>query len=75
MKSALMVTLIVGAMVIGGCAHSTKEVDESKAGPACTQRCSMSHSRCISEMNVMSSPLMSKCADAYDTCIRSCPAK
>jgi len=70
-----MATLIVGAMVIGGCAHSVKDIDESRVEPACAQRCSISYSKCTSEMNMMSSPLMSKCVDAYDACVGICPAK
>jgi hypothetical protein len=75
MRSVLMVTLIVGAMVIGGCAHSAKDIDESKVDPVCAQRCSISYSKCTSGMNMMSSPLMSKCNEAYDACMGSCPAK
>ncbi len=75
MRSVLMATLIMGTMAIGGCAHSTKDIDLSKVEPACAQRCSISHSRCASEMNMMSSPMMSKCNEAYDTCVGTCPAK
>jgi hypothetical protein len=75
MRSVLMATLIVGAVVIGGCAHNAKDIDGSKVDPACAQKCSISYSRCTSEMNMKSSPLMSKCGDAYDTCIGTCPAK
>ena len=75
MRSVLMATLIVGTMVIGGCAHSAKDIDVSKVDPACAQRCSISHSRCVSEMNMMSSPLLSKCGEAYEICVGTCPAK
>jgi hypothetical protein len=75
MRPVLIATLIVGAMVIGGCAHRAKDIDESKVDPACAQRCSISYSRCTSEMNMKSSPLISKCSDAYDTCVGTCPAK
>jgi len=75
MRSVLMVALIVGAMVIGGCAHSAKDIDENKVDSACAQRCSISYSKCTSGMNMKSSPLMSKCGDALDACMGSCPAK
>lgn len=76
MRSVLMATLlIVGTMVIGGCAHNAKEVDISKVDPACAQGCSISYSRCVSQMNVKSSPLMSKCGDAYEACVGTCPPK
>jgi hypothetical protein len=75
MKSIMLTSLIVGAMVIVGCAHGAKDIDESKIDSACAQRCSILHSRCVSEMNMMSSPMMSKCNEAYDGCMGSCPAK
>lgn len=75
MRKGLIAALLVGAMVIGGCAHSAKDIDESKVDADCAQRCSISYSKCTSGMNMKSSPLMSKCGDAYDACMGSCPAK
>jgi hypothetical protein len=75
MRSVLMTTLIAGTIIFGGCAQSAKDIVETRVDPACAQRCSILHSRCASEMNMMSSPMMSKCNDAYDSCMGACPSK
>jgi hypothetical protein len=69
----LFVVMVAGIML--GCAHSAKDIDVSKVEPACAQRCSISYSRCVSEMDMKSSPLMSKCGEAYEACVGTCPAK
>ena len=67
------VVMVAGIML--GCAHNAKDPDASKVETACAQKCSISYSRCVSQMNMKSSPLMSKCDEAYDACVGTCPAK
>lgn len=68
---------IVLVALLTGCAYSIKDVDTSKAEPACVRQCTSSYSACVSGGPSIGfkTETLRACGEAYSICISSCPSK
>lgn len=68
--------LLILIVVTGGCSYSIKEVDTSRSSPDCVRQCSSIYSSCVSGGNQVGfkTETLRACRDAYEICIKSCPA-
>lgn len=71
------VLCVLGAALVAGCAYSIKDVDASKAAPACVRECTGTYSACVAGGPSVGfkTELLRACGDAYGVCIATCPAK
>jgi hypothetical protein len=78
MALGLRAAILVGALaVLAGCAYSIKDIDVTKAEPACARQCTATYSGCVSAGNQIGSKweTLRACREAYAACIQTCPAK
>jgi len=68
---------VLVATLLAGCASSIKDVDASKAAPACVRECTATYSACVAGGPSVGfkTELLRACSDAYAICIANCPAK
>ncbi len=71
------VLYVLGAVLVSGCAYSIKDVDVSKAAPACVRECTAPYSACVSGGPSVGfkTETLRACSDAYAVCIANCPVK
>ena len=69
--------VIAAAALLPSCAYSIKNIDVSKAEPACARQCTIVYSDCVSRGNQVGfkTETLRACRDAYGACIATCPAK
>lgn len=68
---------LAGLFLVTGCAYSIKEIDISKAAPACVRECTGNYSACVTGGPVIGAKTetLRACQEAYSVCIATCPAK
>jgi hypothetical protein len=77
MAMRLLSIHLVCLAALSGCAHSIADIDVSKVEPNCTRQCTGTYSSCVSGGNQVGfkTETLRACRDAYEVCIKTCPAK
>ena len=65
------------ATTLVGCAYSIKDIDTSKADPACIRQCTNSYSACVSGGPSIGfkTETLRACSESYSVCVSTCPPK
>lgn len=73
----LQTLCVLATAFVAGCASSIKDVDASKAAPACVRECTATYSACVTGGPSVGfkTELLRACGDAYSICIANCPAR
>lgn len=68
---------IIAITLLSACAYSIKDVDTSKADPACVRQCTTSYSSCVSGGPSIGfkTETLRACGEAYSVCVSTCPDK
>ena len=72
-----IITVLISAFFIGGCAYSIKDIDVSGLDKECVRECSKSYSSCVSQGNQVGfkTETLRACQESYIVCTNTCPAE
>lgn len=76
MKFKLLVAALL-SLIVSGCAYSIADIDVTKVEASCARQCTANYSSCVSGGNQVGfkTETLRACKEAYDACIKTCPAK
>lgn len=71
-----LIAAAVAALALAGCASDLRDIDVTKAAPACARECTGHYSHCATGGPVIGSKAetLNACKEALRLCVQTCPA-